>query len=301
MGVVSGVVKESGTPVAGRIVRAYRRDTGALLGSTSSSDGIVVAGDASFNSVELLILDSPTKDYSSRNRAPYSITPSRYATSSSVKKFSSDTVQCSASASGSWSYSKTGGQFNLSTQNWTIDVWVYALPGSANSICSSRFSGAVGWAWTRGGLRAQINGGWSDTQISHAEPSFGVWHYHALCRSGSDIYAFIDGEIVGVKSGVSTVDDSALGDMYIAASTNGGEGPLDGYLYALRFTQGVSRFTAAFTPPAAPPPLSVDGIDPGPVGTYSIATSHTGEVQVVCLDDAAGTTYNDLILRVTPA
>lgn len=36
-------------------------------------------------------------------------------------------------------------------------------------------------------------------------------------------------------------------------------------------------------------------------GAYSYSGSYTGELQVICLDDAAGTTYNDLILRATPA
>lgn len=35
-------------------------------------------------------------------------------------------------------------------------------------------------------------------------------------------------------------------------------------------------------------------------GAYSFTTAFNGEVQVVCLDDAAGTTYNDLIARTTP-
>lgn len=38
-----------------------------------------------------------------------------------------------------------------------------------------------------------------------------------------------------------------------------------------------------------------------PTGSYTLTVSHGGEVQVVCLDDGAGTTYNDKILRVMPA
>ncbi len=38
----------------------------------------------------------------------------------------------------------------------------------------------------------------------------------------------------------------------------------------------------------------------GTTGAYSFTSTHSGEVQVVCLDDSAGTVYNDLILRATP-
>lgn len=36
-------------------------------------------------------------------------------------------------------------------------------------------------------------------------------------------------------------------------------------------------------------------------GTYTFPTAYTGEVQVICLDDSGGTTYNDLISRATAA
>lgn len=36
-------------------------------------------------------------------------------------------------------------------------------------------------------------------------------------------------------------------------------------------------------------------------GTYSVLLSRWTEYYLVCLDDAAGTVYNDLILRTTPA
>jgi hypothetical protein len=35
-------------------------------------------------------------------------------------------------------------------------------------------------------------------------------------------------------------------------------------------------------------------------GAYSLTVAYTGEVQVVLLDDAAGTIENDQILRTTP-
>lgn len=50
MGVVSGVVYrdddvDGEVPIAGRVVRAYRMDTGALLGSIESSDGVTPTPD----------------------------------------------------------------------------------------------------------------------------------------------------------------------------------------------------------------------------------------------------------------
>jgi len=39
----------------------------------------------------------------------------------------------------------------------------------------------------------------------------------------------------------------------------------------------------------------------GDTGAYSLTLSYGGDVQIVCVDDAAGTTYNDLIAWATPA
>lgn len=47
--------------------------------------------------------------------------------------------------------------------------------------------------------------------------------------------------------------------------------------------------------------LLVEGTSAATTGAYSLTFTYGGEVQVVCLDDDAGTTYNDLIARVTPA
>lgn len=47
--------------------------------------------------------------------------------------------------------------------------------------------------------------------------------------------------------------------------------------------------------------LSASAVSNGATGTYSMQVLDAGEYNVVCLDDAAGETFNDLILRTTAA
>ena len=149
MGVVSGIVKEAGTPVAGRIVRAYRRDTGALLGEAVSSDGITPP--------------PPT-------------------------------------------YTPIAGE----NQQFTVTAGQTVRYGA-------------------------------DTR----------WSQKTFETAGT--YACGNSEFGDPASGTAKTRQ-----LVVTAS-------------------------------------------PLPVGEYSISTSHAGEVQLVCLDDDAGTTFNDLIVRTTPA
>ena len=64
MPTISGTVYDhTGAAAAGRIVRVYRRDTGAFLGSATSSDGNAIAFDEHYASVPLLMHMDGSMDY----------------------------------------------------------------------------------------------------------------------------------------------------------------------------------------------------------------------------------------------
>jgi len=102
------------------------------------------------------------------------------------------------------------------------------------------------------------------------QPDYGTWYHIALCRVAGQLLLFVD----GVQLGLPITD----GDTYFATSnaalsigtqlnsaSTGGAGvsgsTLIGRLDETRFTNGVGRYTASFSPPTGIFPRSVGGGD----------------------------------------
>ena len=148
--------------------------------------------------------------------------------------------------------------YNLNELYWTLELWTYEITGSLGSILSSRSGTAVGWCWTTSGLRAKINGTWSETQMTWTQPSLSNWHYMTLVRAGSELRMFVDGTRVATKTGVSTIDQPSLNVYMGNARSDGGtenlfKGYVDDYQFYISNTNAAcARYNANFTPPTAP-------------------------------------------------
>lgn len=100
------------------------------------------------------------------------------------------------------------------------------------------------------------NGNLSPLLTGTTAIAFGQWHHVAVTRSGSTWRLFVDGVVEATASWTGSLDAGAnslnIGAVqnptYIASSY------FNGYIDDLRITKGVARYTANFTPPAAPFP-----------------------------------------------
>ena len=95
--------------------------------------------------------------------------------------------------------------WSLSGINFTIEFW--GFQSVAGAWLCRRLSGASGWVFSNDGIRANINGVWSDLQIVWTVPPLNTWHHYALTVSSGTMRAFIDGVLVGTKTGVTVIDD----------------------------------------------------------------------------------------------
>ncbi len=293
MGVISGIVKEAGTPVAGRIVRAYRRDTGAMLGDAVSSDGAVIPGNPNFANVVLqLHMEGETSTVDSSG-TPKTVTINSGAVLTAAgAKYGARGLQPSSAGATVASHA----DFAL-PGDFTFECWFYAInwsPGLASLFNIGAYNSGALFRVRSNLIELFING--AETSVS-ATISSGAWHHIAWSRASGSVGVYLDGALAGTVSNGGSIP---AGNVLVGVSAHSGGEYINGYIDEVRLTKGVALYTSAFTPPSRAFPDDATGSTPA-AGSYSISTSHVGEVQVVCLDDAAGTTYNDLIARTTPA
>jgi hypothetical protein len=197
--------------------------------------------------------------------------------------------------SGSYAQITAHPNFSLATSDFTVEMWVYLL--------NQGFTGYSHYFTINGQstftLKSWVSNFYlyanSTTVISGTtSPPVNQWVHLALTRSGTAIRLFVNGLLNGSVTYAPSLGSNATA--YIGHAPDVPSEGLNGYVDDFRFTAGVARYTADFTPPTRSG-FSTSSLA---VGAYEITTAHTGECNVVCLDDAAGTTYNDLILRTTP-
>ena len=84
--------------------------------------------------------------------------------------------------------------------------------------------------------------------FSSTPPTKNVWNHIAVSRSGSTIYAFVNGTLV--YSGANTTNYIA-GPLSIASIPTSAGNTVSGYVDDLRITKGVARYTSNFTAPTS--------------------------------------------------
>ena len=293
MPAVGGFVFDSSGAPADREVRLYRRDTGALLGKTRSSGG---DSDPHFDNVSLLLhMDG---EDGSTTFTDSSATP-KVATAYGNAKISTAQSKFGPSSGlldgyGDFLHVVSSAEFGFGVGDFTVESWFYPLSAQTGVIVDARVNNTAELWFVYWDLQKINFYTPSATLTSTSTASLNTWHHFSVTQQSGVLRLFIDGALAGTSTNTSYLGDSVP----ICVGANpAGKSNLHGYIDDLRITKGVARYTANFTPPAARLPDI-----PGTGGTlafgeYYFQTQHTGEVNVVCLDDASATLENDLILR----
>lgn len=300
MPAIGGFVLDSSGAPADRELRIYRRDTGALLGKARSSGG---DGDQHFDKVSLLLHMDGTnggKTFVDSSLSQKTVSAAGGAAISTAK---SKWGGASLLLDGSEDYLSVQGHddFVFGTGDFTVELWVNTTTTS-EKVFVDQYAGSGTDSWQlsiKGGtLSWYSHGGYA--LVGSAPINNGAWHHVAATRSAGTLRFFVDGVLDGaVALGTNYTQKTVLGIGAQVASRNTYY-DFPGNIDDLRITKGVCRYTANFTPPTAP---FQDVPNPGRslvFGEYYFVTPYTGEVNVVCLDDASAPLENDLILRTFP-
>lgn len=145
--------------------------------------------------------------------------------------------------------------------DWTIEFWMYPLSWSATRSAVSK--GLVGdvfngcWAFEPSGpymtFFADVGAGVTFVAQSGVIPLNQWIHMAVVCNAGV-VTVYQDG-VGGSPSGSISLASGNTGDLYIGAGWfSPSSRAFDGYIDEFRITNGAARYTANFTPPAAPFP-----------------------------------------------
>ena len=137
--------------------------------------------------------------------------------------------------------------------DWTLEWWEYTT--AAASAASAIFcmpngaNGFVSYSPTSGNVRLFAgNGAWGFIAVSTIGTFVqGAWTHRAICKSGTTVYAFENGELFTTlqTSGSLTQTDT----LYIGyRATTSNSGYYTGYLDEIRVSD-IARWTSSFTPP----------------------------------------------------
>jgi hypothetical protein len=136
-----------------------------------------------------------------------------------------------------------------------LEAWVYptTLSGTKPILESrSAASSAAGYAWlvnSSGFLNVFTNNGFLGASSSALTAN--VWTHVALVRTGTGTNQttyYINGVASGTITMSGNFTDALTSETKVGGSTSAGEVWV-GYIDDLRITNGVARYTAAFTPP----------------------------------------------------
>jgi hypothetical protein len=149
------------------------------------------------------------------------------------------------------SYTQPGGVGN---GDFTLELWIYPL----------QIGDAIRNVWECRSAEGSTDGFWlgSDTTnfymyyasskvISTSYPTANAWTHVALVRSGNDHKLYFNGTQVG--STYTAANNYSNTAIFISRYVGSAAYYTNGYFSSLRLVKGTAVYTAAFTPPTAPP------------------------------------------------
>jgi hypothetical protein len=140
--------------------------------------------------------------------------------------------------------------FAFGTGNFTIECFFnLSIPQSTRSmhLTDSTVTNGLFLKLNSGNICIGRTGTAEDSVFSYSF-SINTWYHVAFSRSGTTVYCFVNGGLVGsTTNSISYVQGG-----YSIGAAGGAAQPFHGYISNLRMLKGTALYTAAFTPLTAP-------------------------------------------------
>lgn len=228
---------------------------GVVGSAVGPANAPTVSGDPSFSSVvSLLHFDGADGGTTFTDEKGVIWTPTGTPTISTAQsKFggaSGSFTQSQALATGSSTDFALSGDF-------TIECWVrFNVVNVLQTILTFR-SASTPSCYLYLNSSGQVNIGTVETApVASGAVAANTWHHLAVSRTGSTMRTFLNGTQFSSLVMGSGMAASRIIRLGLDADVGGANSGLRGYLDDFRFTNGVGRHIANFTPPTAPYPNS---------------------------------------------
>jgi hypothetical protein len=140
---------------------------------------------------------------------------------------------------------------SFGTENFTIELWIYKNDNVACGIQEARLGGATPWLWYFNGSKLEFFTGISYQSTGNVPT--GQWVHIAVSRASGVLRQFINGNKESENTVTTNLTTAGLSTLLMRALDSNSD-KFNGYIDEYRVTAGVARYTANFTPPAAPFP-----------------------------------------------
>jgi hypothetical protein len=219
-----------------------------------------MSGDRYYSNVTLLIEGSGANN--GTTIVDTSMTPKTISKFGNVKTstavnnpFGANNGVMAFDGSGDYLSTPTSTDFNFGAGDFTVEAWIYRKTATDYATLLGNWTGSTGFFIVidpDGKIRfaISIDGVNQITAINAGSVALNIWVHIAVFRSGSTIKASIAGTVIGTYTIGTNAIYASSGAMFIGM-LYGTSYPLDGYLFDVRDTKGVARYTADFTPPSA--------------------------------------------------
>ena len=145
--------------------------------------------------------------------------------------------------------------FNMGSENFTAECWIYPTASPSQPIIMGQWSGSYSWALEMSNnssryLRFLTNAGSIVDNVSSTAVPLNAWSHIALVRNGTSFVAYLNGTSV-VSSTVTGALVNSTDALSIGANASGSYA-IQGYISNVRVVKGTAVYTSNFTSPTAP-------------------------------------------------
>lgn len=179
-------------------------------------------------------------------------------TSTLDKKFGTASIRTDGTGDFLSSVSTT--DFNFSSDDFTVDMWVNPLSTSTQRIMA-KDNAATNYQWLNfavgpSGINLGVStntSAWGLLEISTISYSTGTWTHLAIVRSAQALRAYKNGTQVAFSTMVASASTVSSGseNLVIGSENYSPRREFNGYIDEVRISPGVARWFTDFTPPTS--------------------------------------------------